>query len=310
MTRRFYFNDLQHLNNAVCKKHLGIGGFANVRVYSCTESHDEEQCICEKQFVVKQLRHDYENIYNKEDLLKQYNRNKLLFKNEFEVGKQLKHPNVIETLDMDCNLNCIAFENFIGTDMLDYLNENKEMNVRRNLGYFAQALCGIEYMHGQGIAHMDIKLENILINEQKNRVKVIDFGYSIVFQTKHTKFLMSRPCGTECYFPPEFYHRLQFECDKVDIWCLGIVLYNLVFDRMPWEHSSSMKSVTFKEFEEYMSRHSLHPGLFDFDKIHELTSQDKEILIDIFFGCLSLNPRNRMSIQEFREKFQQLSFLN
>jgi hypothetical protein len=71
-----------------------------------------------------------------------------------------------------------------------------------------------------------------------------------------------------------------------------------------------MKSVTFKEFEEYMSRHSLHPGLFDFDKIHELTSQDKEILIDIFFGCLSLNPRNRMSIQEFREKFQQLSFLN
>jgi protein-serine/threonine kinase len=305
MSKRFYFNNFPHLQQSICKKHLGIGGFANVRVYECKQEHE-----CGKEFVVKQLRHDYNNIYNKEDLIKQYNRNKALFTNEYEIGKQLNHVNIIKTLDMDYDLNCIVYENFIGTDMLDYLNNNTQFDMKKNLRYFSQVLDGMEYLHSVGIAHLDMKLENIVIDENQNLVKIIDFGYSVIFRADNTKLEMSHRCGTECYFPPEFHTKIHYQCEKVDMWCLGIVFYNLVFDRMPWEHSCSTQSKSFKEFEEYMRMKALHPGLFDIDSITELNEQDKSIVVDIFFGLLSINPNKRWSIIQLQDIYKTLSFLN
>lgn len=318
MSKRFYFNNFPHLQQAICKKHLGIGGFANVRVYECTQEHEckTTECMqghkCGKEFVVKQLRHDYNNIYNKEDLLKQYNRNKTLFTNEYEIGKQLNHVNIIKTLDMDSNLNCIVYENFTGTDMLDYLNNNTQFDIRKNLRYFAQVLDGMEYLHSVGVAHLDMKLENIVIDEKQNLVKIIDFGYSVIFRANNSELEMSHRCGTECYFPPEFHTKINFRCEKVDMWCLGIVFYNLVFDRMPWEHSCGTLSKPYKEFEEYMKMKALHPGLFEIDDSHitDLNEHDKGIIVEIFYGLLSVNPNKRWSIIQLQDIYKTLSFLN
>lgn len=311
MSKRFNFNDLHHLNRSMCTKHLGTGGFANVRLYKCMEIHEKTSGICDEEFVVKQLSHNYDNVYNTQYLLQQYNFKRIIFENEYDIGKQLNHPNLIKTLDFDVQLNCIVFENFIGTDMLDFLNENiKQFDVKQNLKYFDQVLNGVHYMHESGIAHMDIKLENILINNSQNLVKVIDFGYAVKFIRNNSKLLMSQRCGTESYFPPEYYRKGDFECDKVDIWCLGIVLYNLIFDRMPWEYSCRNLSTVFKHFEDYMLKDCLHPGLFDINQIFELQNKDKDILIEIFFGVFCLEPKKRMSIADLQTKFKTLSLLN
>uniref|UniRef100_A0A6C0H6Y5 non-specific serine/threonine protein kinase n=1 Tax=viral metagenome TaxID=1070528 RepID=A0A6C0H6Y5_9ZZZZ len=196
--------------------------------------------------------------------------------------------------------------------MLDYLNKNRSEKVGANLlKCFDRALSGLQYMHDLGIAHMDIKLENILLDTNNDQVKLIDLGQAQVFVKEGEYQTNNRVCGTEAYFPPEFYNRLYFYPDKVDIWCCGIVLYNLIFDRMPWG-LSYRKDPLFARCEEYFKSNKLYPKCFNKSsyKIPELTDKDAKILEDIFFSVFNLFPKLRPDICELRSRLQQLSVFN
>ena len=88
---------------------------------------------------------------------------------------------------------------------------------------FSELLLAVQELHTAGIAHLDIKLQNVLLKNDK--VKLIDFEFS----TK--KRLVSTYQGTCFYMAPEIVHRKVYDPKKADIWALGILLYKLVFQK-------------------------------------------------------------------------------
>ena len=88
-------------------------------------------------------------------------------------------------------------------------------------------------MHGLGLVHRDLKLENILIDEaaKENQVKLIDFGFATNCQTGHK---LSMFCGTPCYMDPDLVKKRKYSGQGVDVWALGVILFLLITGGVPF----------------------------------------------------------------------------
>ena len=93
---------------------------------------------------------------------------------------------------------------------------------------FSQIVNGIEYMHNMNFAHRDLKMTNILI-DQNLVVKVIDFGFACSSSRLHNMY-----CGTPSYMPPEIVQKGTYFAKPVDVWTLGCVLYKLATNEYPF----------------------------------------------------------------------------
>ena len=92
---------------------------------------------------------------------------------------------------------------------------------------------GINYCHGKNIVHRDIKMENILIDDNKN-VKIIDFGFSIISEPDKKLNIF---CGTPSYMAPEIVSKINYKGTPADIWALGILLFALLTGTFPFRGS-------------------------------------------------------------------------
>ena len=89
---------------------------------------------------------------------------------------------------------------------------------------------GVQYLHTKKIAHRDIKLDNIMVNENYD-VKIIDFGFSL-FTTKNKK--LNLHCGTPSYMAPELVAKKDYLGSPVDVWALGVLLYKMLTGYYPF----------------------------------------------------------------------------
>lgn len=307
--RHFNFKNSTHLQTAVCKKVLGHGGFAIVKLFQCKHCHEPMiEKECDKCFVIKEFRMDLGQCFNKEDMQKKYSFLQKMLLNEYKIGSQLDHPNIMRTIDIDEESNLLMLEHIIGTDMLDYLNINSCENGEYLITSFYYMLTALEYMHDIGIAHRDIKLENILLGKESNKVKLIDFGQSFEFKKEGNYTHSYDLCGTEGYFPPEYYNSLEYMPDKVDVWCCAVVLYNLIYDCMPWEYAHRSKDQIYATCYYYFKDNQLEPRSFN-PKHYKITTTEEDIPIinDIFISVFNLKPQDRITITEFKEKVSKLS---
>lgn len=103
-----------------------------------------------------------------------------------------------------------------------------EEDEARNL--FRQIVEGIDYLHKKNIAHRDIKLENILL-DQSNTIKIIDFGFSILMQKDR---LLNVFCGTPSYMSPELATKKDYQGWHADVWALGVLLYVFLCGKFPF----------------------------------------------------------------------------
>lgn len=294
---------LLHLQKSKCTRNLGDGGCSTVMLYKCKECHNKESNFCNEMFIVKKIHINTDNATDNDNEKYQKVINKILF-NEFTIGKQLDHQNIIKTLDIDNVNKCLIFENFIGIDLLDTLNDKSRPSIVEMLKMTPQIINGLEYLHSLGIAHLDLKLENILLNKYTNQIKIIDFGHSKKFIKNDKYEYLYSVSGTENYFPPEYYRQSFYMPDKADMWALGIVLYNFVYDKMPWSNANS----EYNFFETKINIKELPIKLFP-EINATLTDNDTQIIYDLFLNIFNKNPTKRMSIQEFKSKFNKLSIL-
>jgi len=288
-------SSLNHLHDAEYIKSLGKGAFGDVKLYKCVEctgtNENGEQNICNKFFVVKKVK-CRRNTHDK--LIK-----KCLI-NEYTISTLLEHPNIRKTLDVDLIDNCLIFEYFNEIDLFQYLKLGN-CNINDDLNYYEQFIEAVEYMHKIGIAHMDLKLENILLNIDNKTIKIIDFGESRVFHDTHhieTIILEHGVHGSEPYIAPEEFIKEFYDPEKVDVWSSAIILYEILYVSIPWGIACK-SDYRFNTFLNYYNK-SLSLLTNTFFKKH--------IADDILIKMLNPNPEKRCKIKDIKADILKLKY--
>ena len=100
---------------------------------------------------------------------------------------------------------------------------------------FVQLLLSLQHVHSKQILHRDLKTQNILLNKDRDVVKIGDFGISKVLSSKSKAFTV---VGTPCYISPELCEGKPYN-QKSDIWAVGCVLYELLSLKRAFEAAVS-----------------------------------------------------------------------
>ena len=204
------------IESYILGKELGKGSYATVRL----GIHKETK----KKYAIK--------IYSKISLFDIQKRN--IVKNEILILKNLDHENIMkmyEVIDTPKNLY-LVLEYINGISLLQYIKQRNEHKIDEKIckNFFYQIVKGINYCHLKNICHRDIKLENILLLENK-KIKIIDFGFGIKSNNNtYHKFF----CGTPSYMPPEIINKEKYIAQFSDIWSLGILLYTMLCGNFPF----------------------------------------------------------------------------
>ncbi|XP_066206307.1 sperm motility kinase 3A-like [Saccopteryx leptura] len=151
---------------------------------------------------------------------------------EVELLKSLNHPNVIKLVEVivtDSTL-FIVMEYVSGGDLSNYLPSNRLSTESEARHIFRQLILAVQYCHRVGIVHRDLKLENILVDAHRN-IKVTDFGLG----RKVEKDELKTYCGTKWFMAPEMLQCRTYEGRKVDIWGLGVILFQMVTGELPFK---------------------------------------------------------------------------
>jgi len=140
----------------------------------------------------------------------------------------LSHPNILKPANIFQHerYGFIQME-YIPTTLKTFVTNNA-LDESKARTIFKQICEAVDACHKQGIAHMDLKPDNILINPDTLEVKLIDFGCCNTFE-KNKKAAFFR-FGTPGYRAPEILTKRPYYPDKADIWSLGAILYMLVKD--------------------------------------------------------------------------------
>jgi serine/threonine protein kinase len=200
---------------------------------------------------------------------------------EIAILKQIKHPFIAKLFFADQqDAVCFLGEEYVQQgSLLDLVQDYgpvPEIKVRH---YFVQLVCAIEYLHNVcRVAHRDLKLENILIDEYGN-MKIIDFGLSRWF-TEGTRF--TTPCGSYPYVAPEIITTGSYTHSS-DIWSLGLVLYGLVTGTLPFT-IDDMSTVC----------HQIETKPIEYPSY--LSSE----LIDLLSKMLRRDPERRITIEQIK----------
>jgi serine/threonine protein kinase len=295
-------SSIDHLKKYSIKKFLGDGEFGLVEVCQCKQLHNG--IICNKTFVVKRIKkkHIWSINYVKETYIESFNR-------EYTIGILLNHENIRKTLDIDRISYSIIFENCPGIDLLDYANLYKSHNTRHLLSYFSQIIEAVRYLHDKSLAHLDLKLENIILNIDTNVIKLVDFGEAVVFKESGKNIEFFDRKGTVQYLAPEIVQiEYSFFADKADIWCCGIIFYNLFYNLAPWEIASTNDN-RYKLHLTSIIKNQLNSLIFpDCETCNYYSESELIIIYKIFKMLLQPRPDRRKSISMIKSIFALIKF--
>lgn len=163
---------------------------------------------------------------------------------EIENHLQLRHPNIIQMFEMftsDTNVY-VTLEYAEKGDIYELMCTLPENRFPEDRGatYIRDIAMALQYCHGLGIIHRDVKPENILLTADGN-VKLSDFGFSVqlVYDSENKRKKRSTFCGTINYLAPEIVKN-DFHDHNVDIWCLSVLMFEFLTGTLPFTASSSL----------------------------------------------------------------------
>lgn len=155
---------------------------------------------------------------------------------EIEVLRTLKHPNIVRLYDVietDKYIG-IILEYAAGGELFDYILAHRYLKERDAARLFAQLISGVWYIHQKKIVHRDLKLENLLLDRQRN-VIITDFGFANRFEHRSDD-LMQTSCGSPCYAAPELViSEGLYVGSAVDVWSCGVILYAMLAGYLPFD---------------------------------------------------------------------------
>ncbi|KAL0269942.1 UNVERIFIED_CONTAM: hypothetical protein PYX00_007515 [Menopon gallinae] len=210
---------------------------------------------------------------------------------EISLLMNLKHPNIIEVLDVfhnDSFFQLVMKKHGAGMDLFEFIERKPNCDERLNSYIFRQIISAVEYLDSIGVLHRDIKDENVIINE-KFEVKLIDFG-SAAFKPCGKMFSIFY--GTVEYCSPEVLQGNKYRGPELEIWALGVTLYVLIFGENPfYDVQETIKG-------EFSIPIPISSQLFDL--LHKMLEKDVESRICI--GRVASHPwiTQHVDIQNYR----------
>ncbi|KAK9695701.1 serine/threonine protein kinase [Basidiobolus ranarum] len=164
--------------------------------------------------------------------------------NEVYIAASLVHDNVIQTVDVIMENDQIhEVMEYCPQDLFNVINNNdltqKEINT-----YFSELMHGLAYLHHRGVAHRDLKLENLCV-DQKGTLKIIDFGCAFIFLdplSEENRAKASGLIGSDPYIAPEVFSGDSYDAAKTDIWSAAIIYLCMILKKFPWDVAKDTES--------------------------------------------------------------------
>ncbi|KAJ3501306.1 hypothetical protein NM208_g16962 [Fusarium decemcellulare] len=292
-------------------KHLGKGAASKVTLMMRKGCPEELYAV--KEFRGKSHRESQQDYENK-------------IKSEFSIAKSLHHPNIVETFRL-----CTDHSRW--NHVMEYCSEGDlfslvqkghlkgEDRKKDRLCLFKQLIQGVAYLHANGIAHRDIKLENLLITKD-SKLKITDFGVSEVFSGTHPglreaggqcgrnmgdiRLCSPGICGSEPYIAPEVLaKKAAYDPRALDVWSSAIIMIYLTFGGAIWSRAEQGNLHYDKLVEGWNKWYAKHPECdacisdTDYPKCYALdVGVTPPALRRLLLQMLNPDPNKRISIED------------
>jgi serine/threonine protein kinase len=208
------------------------------------------------------------------------------FKREIEITRYLAHDNIVkyyETKEGDEGTLYLFMDHIKGRNLEKLMDEYEDgLEEKRVKGLFYQLINAIGFIHSRGIYHRDIKLENLMLDEDLEKIFLIDFGYCGLSSNGSTIF--NEPVGSPLYLCPEKMRNLPYCGPSSDVWSLGICLFKLLNGFYPFYPHETMSN-------EELSDQILNSDVYINPCLTSFAN-------DLLCRMLDKNPLNRITIPQ------------
>jgi eukaryotic-like serine/threonine-protein kinase len=203
------------------------------------------------------------------------------FRREALAAARLVHPNIVQVFDFGFDAghhqHFIVMEHVPGNSCAELLRDHGHLAVDKTIGIVTQACRGLDYAHRNGVVHRDVKPGNLLVSDS-DVVKLADFGIArATDQSSITQ--VGSVLGTAAYLAPE-QARGDEAGPRADLYSLGVVTYQLMSGRLPYEAASLSELALKQQRESPTPLNQLVPGV-------------PPALAEAVNVALSIDPRGR-----------------
>ncbi|KAK5917974.1 hypothetical protein CgunFtcFv8_002780 [Champsocephalus gunnari] len=247
---------------------LGEGAYGEVRLLV---NRQTEEAVAVKVIDTSQAKECAENV-----------------KKEVCIHKMLDHANIVRFFGhrKEGPTMYLFLEYCTGGELFDRIEPDVGMAEGDAHRFFQQLVGAVHYLHGCGITHRDIKPENILLDDKDN-LKLTDFGLATMFRFKGRERLLSRLCGTLPYVAPELLGQKEYKAQPLDVWACGIVLTAMLAGELPWDQPTE----SCQEYSDWLQKKTYLPP---WKKI-------KPMPLSLLFKLLLAGPDARITIADIKK---------
>lgn len=241
---------------------LGEGGMANV--------YEAEDLVHHRHVTLKMLRFD---LQDDPRAIKRFHK-------EANSLTKLDNPHIVKIYDFgnDHGVPYLVMEYVKGMDLKTYIKEHAPLSCEKTVAIMEQILSAVKTAHQSGIIHRDLKPQNILIDNY-GKVKVTDFGISIAVLESETITKTNTMVGSVHYISPE-QARGSIVTKQSDIYSLGIILFELLTGRVPFEGKNAV-SIAVKHYRE------------ELPSVRQLNSQVPQSMENVVLHATAKNLKDR-----------------
>ncbi|XP_030354129.1 serine/threonine-protein kinase ULK3 isoform X3 [Strigops habroptila] len=207
------------LDGFILTERLGTGTYATV--YKAYRKRDTREVVAIKCVSKRSL-----NRASVENLL-----------TEIEILKTIRHPHIVELKDFqwDSDHIYLIMEFCAGGDLSRFIRMRRILPEKVARVFLQQLACALKFLHDHNISHLDLKPQNILLSTPENpQLKLADFGFAQYMSPWDEKHVLR---GSPLYMAPEMVCRQQYDA-RVDLWSVGVILYEALFGRPPFASRS------------------------------------------------------------------------
>ncbi|KAL4237520.1 hypothetical protein ACF0H5_002234 [Mactra antiquata] len=160
---------------------------------------------------------------------------------ELSIWPRMIHPNISRMFEMfeDNYRVYMILEYAENGDVLRYIQKSGAIKEHLSRIWIRQVGDAVRYLHNQDITHRDLKLENLLLDNNFN-IKICDFGF---VKSNSMKELSRTYCGSKSYASPEILRGEPYDPKKADLWAMGVILYIFITGKMPYDESKGNHGV-------------------------------------------------------------------